>query len=224
MPTSQEIVRQITGITNYVIRQGLADDFNMPILNQLGTGFREISFPNADRISLDLKGNPYEDVYQDWLEHRAFNILVPMGGMIQLMYTFNRRSLIGHRLAFYPSFRLEGDQGDESTFEENEYSWFPADDSGTPFSVRFDYNADMTIHEDIRHPRAHLTLGNRQHCRVPVTAPITPGVFVNFVLRNFLVLRDGHSYADGLPAHIEPFDATITIAERQLIHIGTPTR
>ena len=224
MPTSQEIVRQITEITNYLIRQGLADDYNKPILKRLGSGFHEISFPNSDRVSLDLKGNPYEDVYQDWLKNRAFNILVPMGGMIQLMYTFNRRGLTGHRLAFYPSFRLEGGQGDESTFEGNEYSWFPADDIGTPFSVRFDYNADPTIHEDIRHPRAHLTLGNQQHCRVPVAAPITPGVFVNFVLRNLLVLENGHSHADGLPAHIEPFDETITIGERKLIHIGTPTR
>ena len=103
MPTAQEISSEIRQVIFYMIREGLADAYNFPIQRNLGGGLNEVSFPKADRISEDLRGNPYSQVYEDWLRHRVFNVLVPLGGMIQLMYTFDRTGVVSHRLAFYPS-------------------------------------------------------------------------------------------------------------------------
>ena len=224
MPTAQQIASEIRGITLYMIGKGLADDYNMPVQRNLGGGLREVSFPNSDRISGDLRGNPYGEVYQDWLRHRVFNLLVPQDGIIQLMYTFDRNGVTSHRLAFYPTIGIENSQSDATTFDLEELFEISTNEIRAPFPVRFDYNSDPLQAVDIRHPHAHLTLGGYENCRIPVTAPLTPGAFVGFVLRNLLTRNDGHSLADGMPVSADPFNDTITVSERSEIHVVVSAR
>ena len=153
-----------------------------------------------------------------------FNVLIPSGGIIQLMYTFDRRVVASHRLAFYPSTRLDSVQGDVSTFDADEVRLLPTDRTGTPFPVRFDYNSNQPQQEETRHPMSHVTLGGYENCRIPVAAPVTPGLFIRFVLRNLLTQSDGHPYADATPLSAEPFDRTITLSELKELHIGAPAR
>lgn len=70
---------------------------------------------------------------------------------------------------------------------------------------------------------SHLTLGQYENCRVPVTAPLTPYWFVAFVLRNFY-----HTaftcYAQDLPLFDNDFEETIDPTERSVIHVQVPLR
>ena len=54
-----------------------------------------------------------------------------------------------------------------------------------PFPIRFDYDCRDEVVVNITHPKSHLTLGQYQNCRVPVSAPLTPYIFALFILRNF---------------------------------------
>ena len=89
-----------------------------------------------------------------------------------------------------------------------------------PFPVRFDYDARIDRGE-AAHPLSHLTLGQYRNCRIPVSAPVTPSRFVDFILRNFYhtaFIR----YADRLPTATWSFAETIRPDERSVAHVVVP--
>lgn len=86
-----------------------------------------------------------------------------------------------------------------------------------PFPVRFDYDSRVD-RQDAMHPLSHLTLGQYRKCRIPVTAPVTPRRFIDFLLRNFYHTE----YADGLAASTWSFAETIRRDERGVAHLVVP--
>ncbi len=70
--------------------------------------------------------------------------------------------------------------------------------SVVPFPVRYDYDGRDGRHEELAHPKSHLTLGQYECCRIPVSAPVTPYWFVDFILGNFYDTPD-RCYADKMP-------------------------
>ena len=89
-----------------------------------------------------------------------------------------------------------------------------------PFPVRFDYDGRDGIHEELAHPKSHLTLGQYENCRIPVTSPMTPFWFVDFILRNFYHTAFGR-YADKLPPCGDSFGESILPAERGVFTCNT---
>ncbi len=73
--------------------------------------------------------------------------------------------------------------------------------------------------EEIDHPKTHVTLGQYKNCRIPVSEPLTPEIFITFLLRNFYnpAFRK-HTQQFILSNH--RFSKTITDKERAVIHIG----
>ena len=90
-----------------------------------------------------------------------------------------------------------------------------------PFPLRFDYDAEAAT--DVEHPHCHLTLGDIKGCRIPVSAPLTPRWFIEFVLRNFYQ-TDEHDFVSSLPKHGLDFPSTITGNEAALMHMVVPYR
>jgi hypothetical protein len=88
-----------------------------------------------------------------------------------------------------------------------------------PFPLRFDF--DVTAAVDVIHPHCHLTLGDVEGCRIPVSAPLTPRWFVEFIMRNFYQ-TDKYDFVTGLPIHLFHFEPTITAKENSLIHVFVP--
>ena len=87
-----------------------------------------------------------------------------------------------------------------------------------PFPIRFDFDADDKRHVDLSHPKSHLTLGQYQNCRIPVSAPITPIVFVKFILRNFYNTAY-HLYEADLDLPVTYFGESITEGEQAIPHL-----
>ena len=143
------------------------------------------------------------------------------GGLIQMMYEFSNETLQRHRLAFFPSPHLEEFQNNPDIYLADEVYADVVAKNIVPFPARFDYDAREGIHQELVHPKSHLTLGQYEHCRIPVTAPLNPARFIDFILRNFYhtaFIR----YADKLPNYGDSFAESILPSERRVIHVVVP--
>lgn len=132
-----------------------------------------------------LKSVPYAVVYAEQARQRAFNFVFLDKAMIQMSYEIASGKLLRHRLAFLPSPSLiEFQTNPDLYLHETLY----ADMVGyqvVSVPIRIDYDVRDGVPNGLQHPAAHLTLGQYQNCRIPVSAPVTPSVFVDFIVRHF---------------------------------------
>jgi len=140
------------------------------------------------------------------------------GAIVQLLYDFVGDELVGHRLSYFPSPSLEPYQNEPELYEDDEIYADILKKNVVPFPLRFDYSSEDAKHIDVQHPKSHLTLGQYQNCRIPVFAPITPIVFIKFLLRNFYnTAYSAHEGKIRIPTTF--FPACITQNEQGIPHL-----
>lgn len=220
MPTPNQIVMHINELISCLVKIGLADDqgfaFQRSIQNMI-----QVTFKGEESVSIALRDRYYEEIYQHLNQARAFNVRMLDGALIQMMYTFTNRTLQSHRLAFFPSPDLEEFQNNPDIYQEDEIYADMIAKNIVPSPVRFDYNAQNRRHQEFAHSKSHLTLGQYKNCRIPVTAPIMPARFVDFILRNFYHTASVR-YANKLPTLKGSFAKSISSAERDVMHMVIP--
>ncbi|MDE2938291.1 MAG: DUF2290 domain-containing protein [Chloroflexota bacterium] len=222
MPTPNATRTQIEEIVLYMMDTGLSDDQNFPYLDSREHPSVRVSFPGAELIGDALRNRPYEDIYRDFVDSRAFNIKMLDGALVQMTYQFLQGGLFNHRLAFLPSPSLAEFQNDpQGYFDDDLYADIVASNI-VHVPIRFDYDASEDIHRVLTHPKSHLTLGQYRNCRIPVSAPLTPLQFTDFILRNFYHTAYQNFAAD-LPATSARFSDSILPAEREVVHIVVPS-
>lgn len=209
---------QIESITVLLVECSLCDEQNFPTFKVEG-GHTVIGLPNNPNLSISLKSNiDYRDIYRRLDESRAFNFRMLDGALVQLLYEFEGASLCAHRLAYFPSPSLEPFQNDPELYELDEVYADIIKKNVVPFPVRFDYSSDEAKHIDIHHPKSHLTLGQYQNFRMPVCSPLSPSVFIKFILRNFYntaLLK----YEEKINLPNSLFPKTISLNERSVPHV-----
>jgi hypothetical protein len=174
-----QILNQITNITSNLIAANLSEEQNFPS-DVNGT----IYISGNPDLSIALKNISYREIYEILEREKNYNIKMVDGALIQIMYTFDADGLLSkYRLAFFPSPSLEEFQNNSEIYELDEiYADILAKNIVTT-PLRFDYDpSNFTV---LEHPRSHLSIGQYQNCRIPVSKPITPYIFINFILRNF---------------------------------------
>ncbi len=221
MPTPNQIEKQINELTRYLVEKSLADAQCFAFQRSIRGGFVEVTFQNAEHVSIALKNLPYKEVYEHLVQRDAYNVKMLDGALIQMMYSFADTTLQRHRLAFFSAPHLEDFQRDPDIYLYDEIYSDVVGKNIVPFPVRFDYDARIDHHQELVHPKSHLSLGQYEHCRIPVTAPMTPFWFIDFILRNFYHIASAR-YADGLPAQGGPFEESILPAERDVVHMVVP--
>ena len=222
MPTPIATKIQIDDVVRYAIESSLADDQTFAFLDGVPNGSATIGFPEAENINVGLKNIPYEEIYENFATNRVYNIKMLDGALIQMMYVFSRGTLLQHRLGFFPSPFLDDFQNDPETYLRDELFADVVARNIVHVPFRFDYDARDSIHEDVVHPKSHLTIGQYKNCRIPVSAPLTPIQFFDFLLRNFY--HTVHTrYADSLPSSSGRFADSITLGERSVLHIVIPS-
>lgn len=221
MPTADEIKRQIDGIVRHLVEIGLANDQNFAIRRNQEGNHIAVTFPQAEHVSVAMKDRAYSEIYDVMAQERAYSIKMPDGALIQMMYLFDGLLLERHRLAFFPAPHLEEFQNNPDIYLEDDIYADVVARNIVPFPLRFDYDSRTTVFREIEHPKSHLTLGQYENCRIPVTSPLTPCLFMDFIVRNFYHTAF-HRYADRLPRYDETFAESILISERGLIHIKIP--
>jgi hypothetical protein len=221
MPTHTQVKSQIDAILKYLVETSLADDQQFPIVRNAGHGINEVTLNGAEHVSVALKEKDYREIYDHLVGVRAYNAKLLDGAIIQMMYVFDGRNIQRHRLAFFPSPYLDEFQNNPEIYLDDEIYADVVARNLVPFPLRFDYDGRDDVHEEIVHPKSHLTLGQYENCRIPVTAPITPYWFMNFILRNFYHTAY-NLYAKRLPVFNDAFAESILASERNLVHVYLP--
>jgi hypothetical protein len=207
------ILRQINDITSALISVSLSVEQHFPS-EQNGT----IYISGKHDLSVALKNVPYQETYKILDTGKNFNIKLVDGGLLQLMYQFEGdERLSKHRLAFFPSPFLQEFQNNSEIYETDELYADVIHKNIVPTPIRFDY--DPANFFEINHPRVHLTIGQYQNCRIPVASPITPKVFVDFILRSFYNTAT-NKFTERLRfANDDWFDECIEESEQRLLHL-----
>jgi len=212
MSSSTIILRQINCITAKLIEKGLSVAQNFPS-NDEGV----IAYSGMSDISIAMKNVSYNKIYTHLDESKNFNIKMIDGALIQMLYTFNGHELRSHRLAFFPAPNLESFQNEPELYEDDEIYADILEKNIVTFPIRFDF--DPSNFSEIDHPRTHATLGQYKNCRIPISEPMTPEIFINFILRNFYNTAY-RIFSDHIPVSDFRFDKTITQNEKSLLHFG----
>lgn len=168
-----------------------------------------------------MKAISYTDVYTDFVRNRVFSVKLLDGALVQMTYAFDGRNLTKHRLAFLASPHLTRFDEDPVRYLDDERYAHILSRDVDPICIRFDYDHSDNRHKEVLHPKSHLTIGGYEHCRVPVSSPLTPLGFVRFVLRSFYSTTED-DFAAGLPSSRAAFPISISAKEETVLHVVVP--
>jgi hypothetical protein len=213
MMMKQKIIKQIENITSSLIKVGLSVEQNFPS-SQNGS----IYINGKQDLSIALKNISYKEIYTVLEKDKNYNIKMIDGALIQFMYLFEEDKLIKYRLAFFPSPSLEEFQNNSEIYEIDEIYADVIAKNILPVPIRFDYDPKSSI--KIEHPSSHLTIGQYKNCRIPVSLPITPNIFIDFILRNFYNTASNEYQKDLAFDKIILFENCIENEEKDLLHIS----
>ncbi|MFE8035270.1 DUF2290 domain-containing protein [Thiohalocapsa marina] len=216
------VLWQINHLTAALIELGICDDQNSAFYRETTKDQSEVTFAGTWALNVALKDWDYDDVHSRLLEARAYNMKLLDGALIQMMYDFHGETLLRHRLAFFPSPSLKPFQEEPELYMQDAMFLEIVARRIVPFPIRFDFDGREAVYEPVSHPKSHLTLGQYENCRIPVTAPVSPYWFLDFLLRNFYNTAFSQ-IADKLPAEQEAFNETIFPEERRIVHLCVPT-
>ena len=226
--TAQLTKQHIITLTEDLIKLNLTRDQCYPELNPLKNDTVEVAVPYSSQIGVISRKEDYIEMYDNVIARRAFNILLHDGGIIYMMYEFCEDVISRHRLMFIQSPISPSDQSDHPPDQsDDEFDYHDVEYSDVvrqlviPFTMRFDF--DVGNRDKIDHPMSHLTLSNFQSCRIPVTEPLSPFSFTDFIIRNFYN-KPSDKYSERLTAFRARFDETIRREEQSVIHLVVPRR
>jgi hypothetical protein len=183
--TPTDALSQANNIVAKLIEAGLSDDQTFPALQQGAGQIVELTIPGHHDFAVSLKNISYRDIYDTLESGRSYNVRMVDGGLIQMLYRFRGLQLISHRLSYFPSPDFETFQDDPELYFDDPIYGDVLNKNIVPFPVRFDFNDDQALHIEIEHAKSHLTLGQYQNCRIPVSSPLTPHCFTSFILDSF---------------------------------------
>lgn len=218
--TPKKIKEDIDGLISELIGKGVCDDSNFSAIRTSGSK-ADVTFSGSEHVSIALGDIEYDEIYRELADKRSYNMRLVDGALLQMMYRVEGDELLQHRLAFYPSPSLLPFQDDPDAYMRDVLFIEIVQRRIVPFPMRFDFDAREGVYIDVVHPKSHLTLGDVKGCRIPVSAPLTPRWFVEFVLRNFYQ-TDTHDFIGGLPQHKIKFPMSITRNEVGLMHMVIP--
>ncbi|HDZ8880810.1 DUF2290 domain-containing protein [Aeromonas caviae] len=145
--------------------------------------------------SIALKDIPYRDIYATIYSNGAYHSKMIDGGLIIMQYQFELKAGVNklrkHRLCFFPSPDLPSYDTCPMLYESDNIYLDIVKNNIVRFPIRFDYDPENK--NGIHHPSSHLTLGQYDNCRIPVTMPVSPAKFILFIVRNFYYLAYKHN-------------------------------
>ncbi len=212
----RDIYNQLTSLTGALIKSGLCDAQNFPSIIDCPHNITDIGVSGKD-YSIFLKSITYAEMYQAALEKKIYNIKMIDGALLTLLYRFSDNQIITHRLTYFPAPDLIAFQNEPELYEEDELYVDILDRRIVTVPIRFDFDTEAC--RPLDHPASHLTLGQYENCRIPVSSPLTPYQFISFIIANFYHSASSKSY---LPQFKTEFAESIFPEEREFIHVNTP--
>lgn len=210
--------QEIDHIISLLIKHGFADRFNFSSLRTLDQGDIAVDFAGLEDLSVALRERPYAETYLELLKRSQFNVKMADGALIQIMYLFDSKgALLKHRLCFMPSPFNDEYQNEPEIYLEDKIYAEVVDRRILPVTMRFDYDPASAV--DIHHPCSHFTLGQYKNCRIAACSPLTPSVFMEFIMRSFY--HTAHIDTTELfSLRLTTFPKTITANEKVRLHLA----
>lgn len=213
----ESVRKQITDLIDRLIFASISVKQFNPVIRTVDGGAVQIGGRPGTTVA--MRDIPYEDIYRELDSHDAYHVKLVDGGLLLFQYSFRPdQSLAQHRLAYFPSPILPTVEEAPALYEQDELYGDITAKRLVRFPVRFDYAPEQKI--DVLHPASHMTLGQYEGCRIPVTGPLGPSSFGMFIIRNFY-FRTYKKYKnnfDRRPASIGRPE-TISESERRLTHL-----
>ena len=218
MSGAKTVYTQISELTAEIIKLGLCDDQNFPSIRTETSGDEIVGIKRFSSIA--LKNIVYNELYTILLRERQYNLKMLDGALVGLQYRFCGRTLIGHRLSFFPAPNLEEFQNAPELYIKDELYSEIVDRRIVKTPLRFDFDSGEAF-VSLKHPMSHFTIGQYENCRIPVTSALTPYQFLEFIIRNFYNIDKTSEIGLSHRQRIE-FDETITDEEKNIIHVCVP--
>ena len=158
--------------------------------------------------------------YRGWIDCNGYSAVLFDGSLIQISYDFEYSELVGHRLLYFPCpFDLDLELLNDGLFLAEVIDLYQGQEITSVrlrSPVRFDY--DPNANTDT-HPASHMTF-QWSHSRIPVTAPVSPGRFIQFIFKNFYPeMWTIHEFIQEWPQH--EIESTITPEEQRVLHLSS---
>lgn len=219
MQLGVEILKEISSLTTELVGASMVDSQNFVAVTKHAGRVWRVAQPGAD-MSIALKKVPYAQIYADLAATNNYALRMLDGALIQFSYEGIGRSIERHRLAYLPAPDLEPYQNDPELYFGEQHFVDIVGHQVMPVPVRFDFDARPESVEDVVHPVSHVTFGQYQHCRVPVTRAVAPSEFLSFILSSFYSTPD-HPYGR-FDSRVVLGEPTITEAESGYAHVALP--
>lgn len=216
--TPRQTLRQVNELTEALVGLSLSNEQNFPTTHGKTSGAFEITVSTSTGMSVALKNLAYRDIYFELDRARCFNIKMLDGALLTLRYRFRAGVISEHSLSYFPSPDLEHFQNEPDLYLEDAVYADIIARNIVPFPVRFDFSDDPKKFVDVHHPYSHLTLGQYENCRIPVSSPLGPLAFGGFILRSFYNTAF-RKYSERIPASTLAFTNTITKNESKIPHV-----
>lgn len=184
MNNINHVKKEIESIISILVQSGMSVYQQYPIIKQCDNSMQKLEWKNITNLSVCLKNLEYNEIYSEINKNKDYTIKLIDGNIIQMMYVFKNNKLYSHRLAMFPSPDLETFQDSPEIYEKDEIYADIIRKEIVAFPIRFDYSIEE-IESSHEHPYSHVSLGEYKNCRIPAYGPISPTVFMNFVLENF---------------------------------------
>lgn len=216
---AEDLYNELNDITKHLISKGIVDDQNFPSMRKDVSGNDVISVSATNGFSFMCKED-YIKTYERLSDDRVYNVRFVDGGLALLMYTVKNNNIIKHRLTYYPSPLLDNYASQPEAYMMDQLYLDIISRKIIPFPIRFDFDPDN--HIDMEHPVSHLTLGDVDVCRIPITSAITPIWFFKFLLSNFYRTKGTDCLSD-IPKHKCFENRTLTASEAKMVHMTIPS-
>ena len=213
---AEMIGAEIREVLGRLITAGLSVQQYVPSIKEGVAGCVRIG--DLPVASAAMRNTPYQTIYESLESNGSFHAKLVDGGLILFQYFVSPTAILGHRLSYFPSYALPTVEEAPYLYENEELFAEIMLHRLVRFPIRFDFSPGQ--HVDVEHPQCHMTLGQFDSCRIPVTGPVGPYAFTLFLLRNF--------YRRSYVRHKNVFDKkikrvsmspTITVAERRIAHL-----
>lgn len=212
-----DVSNQLHAVIGRAIETGVSVQQSFP---QVSRDVEGRTLGSMAASSIALKNVDYCDIYRELESNQLFHIKLPDGGLLVFQYSFDEKDVLRkHRLGFFPSPVLPTVEEAPELYQYDELYGDILLRQIVRFPIRFDF--DPKNYRPKYHAHSHLTLGQFENCRIPVTHAVSPNGFLLFVLRNFyhrLYLRNMNVFEKKLAICMTA--ACITKYERGLPHFG----
>lgn len=182
--SAKKVYAQIQEVIDRLIQSGLSVRQFTPSFKVGPKGAVSIGDLQGGATSIALKNVDYRTIYTDLERNDSYHVKFPDGGLLLIQYEFGpNEELTKHRLGFFPPADLPTIEEAPHLYESDDLYGDILINQIVRFPIRFDF--DPTNAKDVSHPHSHLTFGQFENCRIPVSHPILPNAFCRFILMNF---------------------------------------